>query len=72
MPQIEIMQSDLPHTLYNTRKDKRTGKAKNENFVFNPNDRAIKLQEEAYQRALERKKEREKGNYQSVNELFKK
>lgn len=70
--QIEIMQSDLPHVLY-TKRDKPGGKGKGgEPFRFNPNDRAIKMQEEAYRKALARREARERGDgTYNLDELFK-
>lgn len=64
--QIELMQADLPHTLYKPRKDgKKGGKKK---FVYNENDPAIQKQMEAIKRAKLRKAQRE-GSY-TTEQLF--
>lgn len=67
------MQSDLPHTLFrNTKKDKG-GKIKEKPFKYNPNDKAIKLQEDANRRAEERRKAKAEGKIPyTTQELFKK
>lgn len=53
------MQADLPHTLYpHGGKSTRNGKnrpASEKSFKYDPNDPAIKLQEEANRRRRERK-----------------
>ena len=59
MPQIELMQSDLPHTLYTKRGDR----SKKGTVVT---DDLIRKQEEANRRARER---REKKGV-TLNELF--
>lgn len=57
MPQIEIMQADLPHTLYIKRKDDEKGdKAKK----VKASDDVLRLQEEANRRALERQERKRK------------
>lgn len=60
MPQIELMQSDLPHTLYRSRKDKVTEEDVSE---------AERLQEEANRRARERRARHEEDSF-TVEELF--
>lgn len=60
MPQIELMQSDLPHTLYTKRGDR----SKKGTVVT---DDLIRKQEEANRRAKER---REKKKGVTLNELF--
>ena len=53
IPQIQIMQADLPHTLY--IRDKRTGKRKGpDNYEYNPKDPAIAKTEESLRRRKER------------------
>lgn len=59
MPQIELMQSDLPHTLY-----QKKGRVSKEDL-----DEVTRLQEEANRRAAERRKAREAEEY-TVDELF--
>ena len=73
VPQIEIMQSDLPHTLYLRDHDKKgRRKAADKDFRYNPNDKAIALQEEANRRALERRKAKAEGKIPyTTDELFK-
>lgn len=72
VPQIHLMQADLPHTLYIRDKGKKKSGKSLENYVYNPNDRAIALQMEA----IEKKKAalREKGEQVpfDTDELFKK
>lgn len=73
--QIELMQSDLPHTLYNrVGKDKKKGsKVTEKPFKYNPNDKAIKLQEEANRRAEERQRMKAEGKIPyTTEELFRK
>ena len=67
--QIELMQSDLPHTLYlHDRKNKR-GKV-NSNYTYNPEDPAVKKQMEAIRKKKERlEAEGEKVEY-TMDELF--
>lgn len=50
MPQIELMQSDLPHTLY--------GKAKHTEDGTKVTDDVIRKQMEANRKAYERRKEK--------------
>jgi len=67
VPQIQMMQTDLPHTLY--LKDKKSSDpAKN----TRASDDIIKLQEEANKKMLERKAAKERGEipYDSVDEIF--
>ena len=61
------MQSDLPHTLYiSDRKDKKKGGGE---FKYNENDKAIKAQEEAIRRAMERRAAKTEGY--TIDQLFK-
>lgn len=67
VPQIEIMQADLPHTLY-----KKTGKDGKPVKNTKASDEVIRLQEEANRKMLERKAAKERGEipYESTDELF--
>ena len=67
IPQIEIMQTDLPHTLY-----KKTGKDGKPVKNTRASDEVIRLQEEANRKMLERKAAKERGEipYESTDELF--
>ena len=67
LPQIELMQTDLPHTLYIRKNDKGGGK---KNTVAS--DEVIRLQEEANRRMRERKKKQKQEDTYSVDELFRK
>lgn len=53
VPQIQIMQADLPHTLYLNEKKKGKRKAV-ENYEYNPKDPAIAKTEESIRRRKER------------------
>lgn len=68
------MQSDLPHTLYIRDKKKRKSKGgnPNENYKYNPNDKAIRLQEEANRKMRERMAQRGEQVQYMTDELFKK
>lgn len=71
--QMQLMQSDLPHTLYG-KTDKKGGKRKggNENFKLNRGDKAFRLQEEANRKMKERREQAgEKVEY-TMDELFSK
>ena len=74
--QIELMQSDLPHTLYNFKKDKGEKKPHhvptNEELNTVADDEVIRLQEEANRKTLERRAAKERGEipYESTDELF--
>ena len=66
------MQSDLPHTLYKNKKNKKKGSHTLENYTFNPNDKAIAMQIEANRKRQERlEKERNEAGY-TMDELFNK
>lgn len=59
----QIMQSDLPHTLYNF-------KEKDGDKLYNPNDKAFELQRQADEKAAARRKARhEKGEF-TMDEVF--
>ena len=57
MPQIELMQSDLPHTLF---------KKKNKVVV---DDDAVRLQEEANRKAAERRAKNKQQSY-TIEQIF--
>ena len=65
IPQIAIMQSDLPHTLYDRKKKKKAGQK-----TFNPNDRAFELQRLADERAAARRKARQEKEGYTLDEVF--
>ena len=67
MPQIEIMQSDLPHTLYNYKsKDRKDNKVYSQDDI----DEATRLCEEALQRSRKRRETRQKEEGYNLDELF--
>jgi hypothetical protein len=59
----QIMQSDLPHTLYNY-------KAKDGDKLFDPNDKAFELQRLADEKAEARRKARQEKEGYTVEEVF--
>ena len=62
IPQIELMQADLPHTLYkplSERDGKHSGGVKD--WKVNPNDPAFAAQQAAYERAIARRKAQKEG-----------
>lgn len=70
MPQIEIMQSDLPHTLYLHDKGKKKKNGGSKDYTYNPNDPAIRKQMEANRKMKERQEaEGQKVEY-TMDELF--
>lgn len=68
VPQITLMQSDLPHTLYDRKKSKAT--AKSGNKTFNPNDNAFELQRKADEAAARRRKARQEKEGYTLDEVF--
>lgn len=75
MPQIEIMQADLPHTLLNRngKKGKRGKKpAIDENYKCNPNDNAFALQREAVERKRRKMEAEGKEVNYTMDEIFNK
>lgn len=67
--QVQLMQTDLPHTLY-LKRDKKTGKAKKE-YKFDNNDPAIAMQREANLRKAAIKKAKAEGKIPyTTEELF--
>lgn len=67
MPQIELMQSDLPHTQYNYAKAGEKGK---ETYSQQDIDEATRLCEESLKRSRERRANRQQKEGYTVNELF--
>ena len=59
----QIMQSDLPHTLYNL-------KEKDGDKSFNPQDKAFELQRLADERAAARRRARQEKEGYTVDEVF--
>lgn len=73
MPQIEIMQADLPHTLFNRKSKKGKNKsANNDNYKYNPNDAAFALQKEAVERSRKRRMAEGKEVKYTIDEIFNK
>ena len=75
MPQIEIMRADLPHTLfmYDKKKGNKNKKGKpNENYKFNPSDKAVQMQIEANEQMRKRKIAAGKEVQYTMDELFSK
>ena len=68
--QIELMQADLPHTLYLHDRKKGGRKKGNENYTYNSNDPAIKKQKEAIRRKKERMEANGKKVDYTVDEIF--
>lgn len=70
-PQIQLMQIDLPHTLFN---HKRRGKQKgaDEDYKFNPQDKAIELQKKELERKRARLKSEGKEVVYTMDEIFSK
>ncbi len=66
MPQIEIMQSDLPHTLY-IRKDKGE---KNTSVSKADYDEAVRMNQESLRRSIERRKKRQQEQGYTRDEIF--
>jgi hypothetical protein len=66
MPQIELMQSDLPHTLYNYHKDKDGNKSVSRADY----DEAQRLNQESLRRSIERRKKRQQEQGYTIDEIF--
>lgn len=68
LPQIELMQSDLPHTLYNPKDTDG-----NDRKVYSQADidEATRLNEESLKRSRERRKKRQQEQGYTLNEIFK-
>ena len=67
LPQIEIMQSDLPHTLYH---NESRGKKDNKVYSQSDIDEATRLCEEALKKSRERRKKRQQDEGYSLEEIF--
>ena len=67
MPQIELMQSDLPHTLYH---NKSKGKTENKVYSQSDIDEATRLCEEALQRSRAKRAKRQQEEGYSLDEIF--
>lgn len=65
LPQIELMQSDLPHTLYN-RKDKKENKSVSKVDY----DDAVRANEESLKRSIERRRKRQQEQGYTIEEIF--
>lgn len=65
MPQIELMQSDLPHTIYS-----HNNKTENKGFSQADYDEAQRANEESLRRSIERRKQRQQEQGYTVEEIF--
>ena len=65
LPQIELMQSDLPHTLY-IRKDKDGNKSVSKADY----DETVRMNEESLKRSIERRRKRQQEQGYHLNEIF--
>lgn len=73
VPQIELMQADLPHTLFlKDRKDGNKGGSSKPKKNTRASDRVLRLQEEANRKAAERRRARESQDEYSIEEIFNK
>ena len=66
LPQIELMQSDLPHTLYKHKSDRNKTKSYSQSEI----DEATRLTELARQKAEERKRKRQQEHGYNLDEIF--
>ena len=66
LPQIELMQSDLPHTLYF-----RNNKNENKSVSKSDYDEAVRANEESLRRSKERRKKRQQEQGYTIEEIFK-
>ena len=67
MPQIELMQSDLPHTLYL----RDNGKDDTPNITQEDYADAVRANEESLRRSIERRRKRQQEEGYTVDEIFK-
>jgi hypothetical protein len=67
LPQIELMQSDLPHTLYNFKKKSKEGGG---TIIQSDIDEAERLTILAKQKAEERRKKRQQKEGYTIDEIF--
>lgn len=65
LPQIELMQSDLPHTLF-LHKDKKDNKSVNKEAY----DEAQAANRESLRRSIERRKKRQQDQGYTIEEIF--
>ena len=65
LPQIELMQSDLPHTLF-LHKDKNGNKSVSKSDI----DEAVRANEESLRRSIERRKKRQQEEGYTIEEIF--
>ena len=65
LPQIELMQSDLPHTLF-LHKDKNGNKSVSKSDI----DEAVRANEESLRRSIERRKKRQQEQGYTIDEIF--
>ena len=70
MPQIEIMQSDLPHTLYNYKSKGNKENKGNKVYSQADIDEATLLCEEALRKSRERREKRQQEEGYTLDELF--
>lgn len=61
LPQIDLMMSDLPHTLYKKRKTKET---------VTEDDEATRLNEESLRKAMERRERESKEQSYTIEQIF--
>ena len=67
--QIELMQADLPHTLFKRDKKKEGGKV-TDDFKYNPEDPAIAKTMEAIRRRKEKMEREGKDVQYTMDEIF--
>ena len=67
LPQIEIMQSDLPHTLYPHKGKKKDG---HESVSKADYDEAQRANQESLKRSIERRKKRQQEQGYTRDEIF--
>lgn len=70
MPQIELMQSDLPHTLYNYKKEGKKDNQDNKVYSQSDIDEATRLCEESLKRSRERRAKRQQEEGYTLDEIF--
>ena len=66
MPQIELMQSDLPHTKYNFKKEGERGNSFGQSDI----DEATRLNLLARKKSEERRKRRQQKDGYTIDEIF--
>ena len=67
LPQIELMQSDLPHTLYNYNPK---GGTDNKSYSQADIDEATRMNEESLKRSRERRRKRQQEQGYHIDEIF--